>query len=191
MFFWRTEKLRPSKIEVGLFPTFFIPHYFTSCTRLNENMCDFVLLVSVWASSCSAPFLHGRLHQSPFHSLLSSPLSTALCFMTQGNKRCELWRVCCTRKWDFKETFKTKYESTSHKSLRVWSNHFRESRRSRWGTEDLERCRQHQLQRQRGYIISSIICSTRKHLFLLCIPLTLRAKLQKPFLWINNWLSGD
>lgn len=157
-------------------------------------MCDFVLLVSVWASSCSAPFLHGRLHHSPFHSLLSSPLITALCFMTQGNKRRELWRFRCTRKWDFKETFKAKYDSTSNQSLRVWSDHFRENRWSRWGTEDLERSRPHHLQRGGGYIISSIICSTRKHLFLLCcgrIPLTLGAKLQKPFLCRNKRLPGD
>lgn len=64
-------------------------------------------------------------------------------------------------------------------------------------TDDLERCRHHHLQHLQelaGYAISYIICSTRKHLFLLCvcrIPLTFRVKLQKTFLGINNLLLDE
>lgn len=115
------------KGEVGSVPTFSIPHFLASCKRLNENTCDFILFVSVWASSCFAPFLHHQLHLNFFHAVTSLQ-----CFIPH----------------------------VDHFILK----------RTRWShwADELESYQHHHLQHG-GYVTSSIVCSTRKHLFLLCV----------------------
>lgn len=65
--FWLIEKLHSIKERLGCLQL--SPFLTSSHLRLNENTCDFILFVSVWASSCFAPFLHHRLHLNLFHSV--------------------------------------------------------------------------------------------------------------------------